>query len=116
MKALGSHATSSIYHPGPVFIHPTGASAGSFNPPHRRTVNTLSFNDDPCLSAGEGITRTSNPRATLWPFEARFPQGRPMRGTIRATGKQQAQQFAQKRHPHATQITILSKKELAAWL
>ena len=38
-----------------------------------------------------------------------------MRGTIRATGKQQAQQFAQNRHPHATKITILSKKE-AAWL
>jgi hypothetical protein len=79
-------------------------------------MNSLSFDDDPCLSAGEGITRTTNPRATLWPFEARFPQGRPMRGTIRATGKQQAQQFAQNRHPHANKITILSKKELAAWL
>lgn len=115
MTALVSHAISSIYHPGPVFIHPTGVSTGNFNPPHHRTVNSLSFNDDPCLSAGKGITRTTNPRATLWPFEARFPQGRPMRGTIRATGKQQAERFAQNRHPHATKITILNKKE-AAWL
>jgi|688.fasta_scaffold420588_3 hypothetical protein len=78
-------------------------------------MNSLSFDDDPCLSAGEGITRTTNPRATLWPFEARFPQGRPMRGTIRATGKQQAERFAQNRHPNANKITILSKKK-AAWL
>lgn len=38
-----------------------------------------------------------------------------MRGTIRATGKQQAERFAQNRHPNANKITILSKKE-AAWL
>jgi hypothetical protein len=80
------------------------------------TATMLITADERLESAGEGITRTTSPRATLWPFEARFPQGRPMRGTIRATGKQQAAQFAQNRHPHATKITILSKKELAAWL
>lgn len=70
----------------------------------------LHFDDDACQSAGEGITRTSEPGAKLWPVEIRWPGCRPMRCTIRAISKRQAYQFAERRHPNASSIEILSRK------
>lgn len=75
----------------------------------------LHFDDDPCQSAGEGITRTSEPGARFWPMEVCWPGRRPMRCTIRATSRQQAQQFASARHPDASSIEILSRRS-ASWL
>ena len=75
----------------------------------------FAFDDDPCQSAGEGITRTSEPGAKFWPVEGRFPGRRPMRCTIRATSKQQAYQFAERRHPNASSIKILSRRS-TPWL
>ena len=63
---------------------------------------------------GEGITRTSDPGARLWPAEVVFPGRRPMRCTVRAISRQQAKQFAAARHPDATSISILSRK--SSWL
>jgi hypothetical protein len=69
-------------------------------------MGTFLFNDDPCLNSGEGITRTTNPRAQLYQFEVRMDRLRPLRGTISATSRKQAEQFARARHPNATQITV----------
>jgi hypothetical protein len=71
--------------------------------------------DDACQSAGEGITRTSEPGAIHWPCEITFACRQPMRCTIRATCKQQAYQFAERRHPDASSIEILSRKS-TPWL
>jgi hypothetical protein len=71
--------------------------------------------DDSCQSAGEGITRTSEPGARFWPVQIHWPGCRPMRCTIRATCKQQAYQFAERRHPDASSIEILSRKS-TPWL
>jgi hypothetical protein len=70
---------------------------------------------DPCQSAGEGITRTTAPGAQFWPVEVHFPCRRPMRCTIRATCKQQAHQFAERRHPDASSITVHSRRS-CTWL
>ena len=66
--------------------------------------------DDACQSAGEGITRTSEPGARFWPVQIHWPGCRPMRCTIRATCKRQAYQFAERRHPDASLIKILPRK------
>jgi len=71
--------------------------------------------DDPCLSAGEGITRTAAPGAIHWPCEITFACRQPMRCTIRAVSRQQAYQFASARHPDASSITILSRRS-TSWL
>lgn len=78
-------------------------------------MSALMFSDDPCQSKGEGITRTSNPNAKLWPYEVKFPLGQPMRGTIRAMTKNEALRFAQARHPEATAVHLLSKREAEKW-
>jgi hypothetical protein len=70
--------------------------------------------DDPCLSAGEGITRTAAPGAIHWPVEVAFACRQPMRCTIRAVSRQQAHQFAERRHPDASSIRVLSRK--TSWL
>lgn len=75
----------------------------------------FAFNDDPCQSAGEGITRTNEPGAKFWPVEIHWPGRRPMRCTIRAISKQQAHQFAERRHPDASSIKILSRRS-TPWL
>lgn len=78
-------------------------------------MNVLLFDDDPCRAKGEGITRTSNPRATLWPVEIHFQSCRPMRSTIKAVSKKQAKAFAEARHPNAVSIRLLGKKEAQQW-
>ena len=75
----------------------------------------FAFDDDPCRHGGEGVTRTSEPGARFWPVEVRWPGCRPMRCTIRATCKQQAYQFAERRHPRASSIEVLSRRS-ASWL
>jgi hypothetical protein len=70
----------------------------------------FAFDDDPCKLSGEGITRTTEPGAKFWPVEIRWPGRRPMRCTIRATNKQQAHQFAERRHPDASSITMIPRR------
>jgi hypothetical protein len=65
--------------------------------------------DDPCELQGEGITRTSDPGATQWPYEVRFNRGRPMTGTIPAIDRHQAQRFLENRHPDAVSVTVLAQ-------
>jgi hypothetical protein len=65
--------------------------------------------DEP-THGGEGITRTSDPRARLWPVTVAFTTGaRPMRTTIRAISAGQAEQFARARHPYARSVAVGNK-------
>ena len=59
------------------------------------------------LPAGEGFTRTSDPKAKLWPVVITFASGaRPMRTTIRAVGAKQAEIFARNRHPYVRSVAV----------
>jgi hypothetical protein len=78
-------------------------------------VSGFTPDDAACQSAGEGITRTAAPEAVHWPVEITFACRQPMRCTIRAVSRQQAHQFAERRHPDASSITILSRKS-TPWL
>lgn len=56
---------------------------------------------------GEGITRTSDPDARLWPVTVTFNAGgRPMATLIRAVSAGQAEQFARNRHPSARTVAV----------
>ena len=62
--------------------------------------------DEP-THVGEGITRTSDPKARLWPVTVTFTTGsRPMKTTIRAVSAGQAEQFARARHPYARAVAV----------
>ena len=62
--------------------------------------------DEP-QAVGEGITRTSDPRARLWPVTITFTSGaRPLRTTIRAVSSGQAEQFARARHPYVRSVAV----------
>lgn len=62
--------------------------------------------DEP-THVGEGITRTSDPKAVLWPVTVTFTSGaRPLRTTIRALSAGQAEQFARNRHPYARSVAV----------
>jgi hypothetical protein len=62
--------------------------------------------DEP-THTGEGITRTSDPAARLWPVTVTFTTGaRPLRTTIRALSAGQAEQFARARHPYARSVAV----------
>lgn len=65
--------------------------------------------DDPCELQGEGITRTSQPGATQWPYRIVFSPGRPLSGTIGAIDRHQAERFLKKRHPNAVSVTVLAQ-------
>lgn len=58
-------------------------------------------------NVGEGISRTSDPHARLWPVTVTFTTGsRPMSTTIRALSAGQAEEFARNRHPAARTVTV----------
>jgi len=60
---------------------------------------------------GEGITRTSDPDARLWPVTVTFPGTRPLLTTIRAASAGQAEEFARNRHPNARTIAVARKPQ-----
>ena len=65
------------------------------------------FVTDEPTHTGEGITRTSDPAARLWPVTVTFTTGaRPLRTTIRAVSSGQAEQFARARHPYARSVAV----------
>jgi hypothetical protein len=69
-----------------------------------------SLPEEKILPIGEGITRTNDPKAKLWPVTITFTTGlRPMRTTIKATGPLQAEQFARARHPYVRSVAVEQK-------
>lgn len=68
----------------------------------------LLHQDNECQSMGEGITRTSSPKAIPFKYQIQFNHGdAPMKGIINAMDERQARTFLQKRHPSATHIIFL---------
>jgi hypothetical protein len=61
-------------------------------------------------TGGVGITRTDDPRATLWPYEVRFQMGSPMSGTIAAIDRHQAARFLKARYPQAASCRVLPRR------
>lgn len=65
--------------------------------------------DEP-IHCGEGVTRTSDTAAKLWPVDLTFgPDAQPLHTTIRALSIKQAEQFARNRHPHARTVVVGNK-------
>jgi len=60
-------------------------------------------------AAGEGISRTSDPNARLFPITVEYKGMQPMREWIKATTKEEALKFANNRYPTATKITLNPK-------
>lgn len=71
----------------------------------------LFYDDEAPKAHGEGVTRTSNPRAELWPIMVYFPAAAPMKSLIRAMNSKEAKSFAMKRHPSATKVAVISSKK-----
>ena len=69
--------------------------------------------DDACQSAGEGITRTSEPGAIHWPCEITFACRQPMRCTIRASCSNTTTP-ATMPNRHSTRA-ITARRPAAAW-
>ena len=76
---------------------------------------TSRYDNDPDL-AGEGITRTSEIGAELFPVRVVFIAGPPMVCTVRARDSRQALRFALARHPNAdvNRCRVLGKLEARA--
>jgi hypothetical protein len=58
---------------------------------------------------GEGVSRTSDPKAHLYEMVVEFNGMKPMREWIRAMSRAEAAKFADNRYPTATKITIITK-------
>lgn len=58
---------------------------------------------------GEGVSRTSDPKAHLYEMLVEFNGMKPMREWIRAMSRNEAAKFAANRYPTATKITIITK-------
>lgn len=62
--------------------------------------------DETLVESGEGITMTTEAGARLWPYRVMFPGNRPMRGSVRAVSKRQAERFLRARHPQALGVMV----------
>lgn len=62
---------------------------------------------DDASPTGEGLTRTTDPKARLWSFRLTFNGAPPMRCTVRALTLEQAEGFIRHRHPNVLTMTIL---------
>jgi hypothetical protein len=58
---------------------------------------------------GEGVSRTSDPKAHFYEMVVEFNGMKPMREWIRAMSRDEAAKFAANRYPTATKITIITK-------
>ena len=58
---------------------------------------------------GEGVSRTSDPKAHLYEMLVEFNGMKPMREWLRAMSRDEAAKFAANRYPQATKITIITK-------
>ena len=60
-------------------------------------------------TCGEGITRTSDPKAKMFRVKIEFEKGRPILDTLRAINGAQAKKFCKNRYPTATAIILEGK-------
>lgn len=70
--------------------------------------------DDLSARFGEGISRTSDPTAKLYPVTIPLLNAPTVKATIRATSSKQARTFAANNHPNADTSRIVVGKPLKA--
>ena len=70
----------------------------------------LTWAEDVRPVVGEGLSRSSNPKAPLWEITVEFERTPRMKTTILAPIKPEAKKFATNRHPDAKRITIHGKQ------
>jgi hypothetical protein len=58
---------------------------------------------------GEGISRTSDPKATLYEILVEYSGMKPMREWLRATSREEVAKFAANRYPTSKKITVITK-------
>jgi hypothetical protein len=58
---------------------------------------------------GEGISRTSDPNATLYEILVEYSGMKPMREWLRATSREEVARFAANRYPTSKKITVITK-------
>ena len=66
----------------------------------------LLWNEEHGPSLGEGISRSSDPKAQLYRATVEFRGMRPMREWLRATSETEAAKFAANRYPSSINITV----------
>jgi hypothetical protein len=69
----------------------------------------LLWREEHGANIGEGISRTSDPNATLYEILVEYSGMKPMREWLRATSRVEAAKFAANRYPTSTKITIITK-------
>lgn len=69
----------------------------------------LHWTEDELPNLGDGISRTTDKRSSLWEISVSFGGGKPMKELIRAVNNKQALKFAKNRYPKATNITLIGK-------
>ena len=69
----------------------------------------LHWREEHGANIGEGVSRTSDPKAHLYEMVVEFNGMKPMREWIRAMSRDEAAKFAANRYPTATKITIITK-------
>ena len=65
-------------------------------------------NPEPETFCGEGVTRTTDPRAKLIPVNVFFKHTKPMKCLIKACSNEEALAFASARHANATHFRIIT--------
>ena len=69
--------------------------------------NYQAYAPDESRACGEGVTRTSEPGASLYWVEVRAPHAAPIYSYVRATSPQQAVTFSRNRHPNAVLVRLM---------
>jgi hypothetical protein len=69
----------------------------------------LHWREEHGANIGEGVSRTSDPKAHLYEMLVEFNGMKPMREWIRAMSRDEAAKFAANRYPTSTKITIITK-------
>jgi hypothetical protein len=68
----------------------------------------LLWNEEHGPNLGEGISRSSDPKAQLYEITVEFKGMRPMREWLRATSEAEAAKFAANRYPNHNNITVVT--------
>jgi len=69
----------------------------------------LHWREEHGANIGEGISRTSDPKATLYEILVEYSGMKPMREWLRATSREEVAKFAANRYPTSTKITVITK-------
>jgi hypothetical protein len=69
----------------------------------------LTWNEGVICRHGEGVSRTSDPKAKLWSLIIQIPGQMVLRSTIRAHTRKEAKEFATNCHPTATSIIVVGQ-------